>query len=79
MEMDKIARQQGSPKTGFDRAVGWMKDPNGSLRRKARAAVFADIGDDASKKNLALLARDDDPLTAETARMYQESPWPSKE
>ena len=78
MEMDKISRLQGSPHAGFDRAVSWMKDPNGSLRRKA-AAVFADIGDDASKKNLALLARDGDPLTAETARMYQESPWPSKE
>jgi hypothetical protein len=75
MEMDKIARMQGSPRTGFDRAVGWMKDPNGSLRRKA-AAVFADIGDDASKKNLALLARDNDPLTAATARMYQESHGP---
>jgi hypothetical protein len=75
MEIDKIMRLQGSPKAGFDRAVGWMKDSNGSLRRKA-AAVFADIGDDASKKNLAQLARDDDPLTAETARMYEESPGP---
>ena len=60
MERDNIARLQGSPKAGFDRAVGWMKDPDGSLRRKA-AAVFADIGDGPSKEEFSrLVAKDAD-------------------
>jgi hypothetical protein len=69
MEIDKISRMLGAPAAGFDRAVAWTKDPDESLRRKA-ATVFADIGDAASKKNLALLAKDSDPLTAKSAQMY---------
>ncbi len=73
MEEDRIARfLDGPANTGFDRAAAWMASPSGSLRRKA-AAVFADINDEPSKKNLAILAADNDPLVAETAKQLQES------
>ncbi len=51
-----------------------MKSPDESLRRRKAAAVFADIADAASKKNLALLAKDHDPLTAKSAQMYLDAP-----
>jgi hypothetical protein len=72
MEVDKISRLLGAPTAGFVRAEMWIQDPNGSLRRKA-ATVFADIGDAPSKKNLALMAKDSDPLTAQSAQMYLDS------
>ncbi|MGE3622873.1 MAG: hypothetical protein AB7H77_03215, partial [Bdellovibrionales bacterium] len=56
---------------GYDRAVAWRKSTKPFDRRKA-ATVFADIGDESSKKNLAVLAKDADLLTAESARLYLE-------
>lgn len=78
MELDKISRFLGlAPKAGYDRALAWMKSDDGSLRRKA-AAVFADIGDAGSKKNLSLLAQDNDPLVAESARGYMDTVHPKE-
>ena len=80
MELDKIARFFGTAATaGYAEASMWMLAPEPFMRRKA-AAVFADIGDDVSKKNLDSLSKDADPLTAETARLYLETPpHPDKE
>jgi hypothetical protein len=79
MESDKILRYLGfSSKSGFARAMTWMKDPDESLRRKA-VAVFADINDDASRKALAILKNDADPSVAAYAKFHQGLPIPSKE
>jgi hypothetical protein len=80
MEADRITRFLGiEPKAGYVRALEWMRSQSGSLRRKA-AAVFADIGDDDSEKNLVLLENDPDPLVAEAAKVYRDSATPdSKE
>ncbi|MGE3622448.1 MAG: hypothetical protein AB7H77_01060, partial [Bdellovibrionales bacterium] len=67
MEMDRIVRLLGTTKAGYDRAVAWRKSTKPFDRRKA-ATVFADIGDESSKKNLAVLAIDADLLSAESAR-----------
>jgi hypothetical protein len=77
MEIDKIDRLLGQPTAGFDRAAAMMKSADESMRRKA-ATIFADIGDGPSKKNLALLAKDSDPLTAKSAQLYIDEPEPKE-
>jgi hypothetical protein len=73
MERDKISRFLGlSPSAGYKQALIWMQDSQGFMRRKA-AAVFADINDGESRKNLATLKDDRDALVAETARGYLEA------
>jgi len=72
MEIDKISRLLGAPKAEFNQAVDWMKNADPTLRRKA-AALFNDVNDAESKKNLAVLATDSDALTAESAKMFIES------
>jgi hypothetical protein len=73
MEGEKIARFLGlDPRAGYTRALGWMKSPSSSLRRKA-ASVFADIGGNDSDKNLVILENDPDPLVAGTAKLYRDS------
>ncbi len=73
MELDKIMRfLHQSPTAGFDRAVEWMKSSDRFLRRKA-AAVFADINDQPSRKNLIALTQDPEPLVAESAKIDLET------
>jgi len=70
MEMDKISRFLSiEPHAGFARAMDWAGGHDASLKRKA-AAVFADIGNEESREALGKLATDEDPLVAETARLY---------
>ena len=73
MELDKIARHLNiSPTAGYAQAVIWMRDSQPFMRRQA-AAVFADINDGESRKNLATLKADPDALVAESAKAYLES------
>ena len=61
MEADKIRRFLGmSPTAGFDLAQRWLQSGEPALRAKG-VAVFADIGDDPSKRELRKVAGGDAP------------------
>jgi hypothetical protein len=61
MEADKIMRfLRTSPTAGFELAQRWVQGSEPALRAKG-VAVFADIGDDPSKRELRKLANGDAP------------------
>jgi hypothetical protein len=67
MELDKIRRLVGPDRrVGFTLAEDWMTDPSPLLRAKA-VAVFADIGDTASRRYLEQMKGDADGVVADQA------------
>jgi hypothetical protein len=69
MKYDKLRRAAGVDRlAGVDVAMKWKNSSDAFLRRKA-VAIFDDINDHSTRRELELLAKDSDPLVAGYAQI----------